>query len=146
MWYIYNNTPNIFLFIVYDVRFVTTPICFVEVHVLFVICNYLHMLVSNTFSISDDVCVISCNMTCMTSGAGITWVHLGFKLCLSSHTRYITVKLRAPQAQLKTEVNPCDSCSISHTRYMSFCLFFFSWPLHCLSWLPLFGIQTFLAL
>ena len=62
----------------YGVRFVTTPICFVEVHVLFVICNYLRMLVSNTISISYDVCVINCNMTCMTSGAGITRVHLGF--------------------------------------------------------------------
>ena len=66
----------------YDVRFVTTAVCVVEVHILFVICNYLHMLVSNTFSISDDVCVINCSMTCMTIGAGITCVHLGFKLCL----------------------------------------------------------------
>jgi hypothetical protein len=62
---------------IYQVTAVEPPICFVEVHVLFVICNYLHMLVSNTFSISDDVCVINCSMTCMTSGAGITCVHLG---------------------------------------------------------------------
>ena len=97
----------------YDVRFVITPICVVEVHILFVICNYLHMLVSNTFSISDDVCVINCSMTCMTSGAGITWVHLGFKLCLW-----------------------CSKSSVLGSALyilLSFCLFFSFWPLHCQS-------------
>jgi hypothetical protein len=116
----------------YDVRFVTTPICGVDVHVLFVICNYLHMLVSNTFSISDDVCVINCSMTCMTSGAGITWVHLGFKLCLW-----------------------CSKSSVlGSALYILFVVlsFFFLFG-HCIVspslygvWLPLFGIQTFLAL
>jgi phage terminase Nu1 subunit (DNA packaging protein) len=39
--------------------------------------------------------------------------------CSTSHTRHVTVKLRATQTQLKTEVNSGDSCSTSHTRHVT---------------------------
>jgi hypothetical protein len=64
-----------------DVRFVFTLICFVGVHVLFMLVVFLRILVSNTGSITDDVCVvylINSNTTGISSGAGtaITSGHL----------------------------------------------------------------------